>query len=199
MTRETPDRRCHTRDNVLRLAAALQETSEHPLAHAVMDKVRNERLAVPEARDAKALPGRDVEATIRRQVLARRSSRLLRELGAHPGPLAVQEGRRENAGRTVSWLVHKEGANVDLPGLPAFGDTIRGRALAVAKELGIDEVLAECCRPTKPPSSRRCVRRAEWWRWSATASTTRQRWRRQAAGSSCRPELTWQWRRPASP
>ncbi|MBT9492505.1 MAG: heavy metal translocating P-type ATPase, partial [Paucibacter sp.] len=43
-----------TREEVLRLSAALQKTSEHPLARAVMDTVRAERLSVPDAQDAKA-------------------------------------------------------------------------------------------------------------------------------------------------
>ena len=156
------------RDDVLRLAAALQNTSEHPLARAVMDKVRDERLPVPEACAAKALPGRGVEATVSGQVVALGSSRLLREWGVDPGPLAVDEQRLESEGRTVSWLIRKEGVKAELLGLLAFGDTIkpagrhavarlrqlgiqtvmltgdnRGSALAVAKELGIDEVHAE--------------------------------------------------------
>ena len=42
-----------SRDDVLRLAAALQRTSSHPLAVAVLDKVRAQRLPVPEAHGAK--------------------------------------------------------------------------------------------------------------------------------------------------
>ncbi|MBE0549092.1 MAG: heavy metal translocating P-type ATPase, partial [Rubrivivax sp.] len=41
-----------TRDDVLRLSAALQQTSEHPLARAVLDKARAEKLALPPALDA---------------------------------------------------------------------------------------------------------------------------------------------------
>jgi Cu+-exporting ATPase len=155
-------------EEVLRLSAALQKTSEHPLAHAVMDKVRAERLAVPEAHGAKALPGRGLEASVRGKVLAIGSSRLLRELNADAASLADEAQRLEGEGRTISWLIRKENGNAELLGLLAFGDTIkasarqavarlhelgvrtimltgdnRGSANAVAKELGIDEVRAE--------------------------------------------------------
>jgi Cu+-exporting ATPase len=46
-----------TREDVLRLAAALQRSSSHPLAVAVMDMVRGEELLVPEARDCRDCAG----------------------------------------------------------------------------------------------------------------------------------------------
>jgi P-type Cu+ transporter len=158
----------HTRDEVLSLSAALQQTSEHPLARAVMDKVRAERLAVPQALDARALPGRGVEATVGGRVLLLGSSRLLRELGVAVGALEADAHRLEADGRTVSWLLRKDGETVELLGLLAFGDAVkasardavarlhelgiatvmltgdnRGSAAAVARELGIDDFRAE--------------------------------------------------------
>jgi Cu+-exporting ATPase len=161
-----------TREEVLRLAAALQKTSSHPLAVAVMDQVRHERLPVPEAHDAQALPGRGVQGIVRGQTLALGSTRLLRELGLEEGRLHAEAQRLEQQGRTVSWLVQvqsqSDAGKQRLLGLLAFGDTIkpaaveavsrlhqlgirtvmltgdnRGAAEAVAKELGIAEVRAE--------------------------------------------------------
>ncbi len=156
------------RDDVLRLAGALQSTSDHPLAHAVMEKVRERRLDLPVANDARALPGRGLEASVGSDVLSLGSSRLLRELGVPPGALAADAQRLESEGRTVSWLVRKRGEQTELLGLLAFGDTIKasarpalarlqqlgirtvmltgdnaGSARAVAAQLGIDEVRAE--------------------------------------------------------
>ena len=156
------------RDEVLRLAAALQKSSSHPLALAVMDKVREERLSVPEVHEAKALPGRGVEGTVRGKKLALGSTRMLREYQLNEGDLLTDAQRLEMQGKTVSWLVESDGKKWRLLGLLAFGDTIkrtaaaavarlhqlgiktvmltgdnRGAAEAVAKELGIDEVRAE--------------------------------------------------------
>ena len=161
-----------TRDDVLLLSAALQQTSEHPLARAVMDRVGAEHLIVPQAHESQALPGRGLQASVRGQTLVIGSSRLLRELGIDRGELAGDAERLEAAGRTVSWLVRrgvrKDGELTELLGLLAFGDAVKasardavsrlhelgiatvmltgdnqGSADAVARELGITEVRAE--------------------------------------------------------
>jgi Cu+-exporting ATPase len=155
------------RDDVLRLSAALQKSSTHPLALAVIDKVRTERVPVPQAHDVKALPGRGVEGTVGGQRVSLGSGRLLRELGVDPAELSVDAVRLEGEGRTISWLI-RHGDRAELLALLAFGDTIkpsarhaverlhrlgvktvmltgdnRGSAAAVADALGIDEVRAE--------------------------------------------------------
>ena len=157
-----------TRDAVLLLSAALQQTSEHPLARAVMDTVRAEQLIVPQAHESHALPGRGLQATVRGQTLVLGSSRLLRELGVDRGALSSDAERLEAAGRTVSWLMRKDVERTELLGLLAFGDAVKasardavarlhelgiktvmltgdnqGSAYAVARELGITEVRAE--------------------------------------------------------
>ena len=158
-------------DDVLRLAAALQRSSAHPLAVAVLDRVRTQQLTVPEARNTSALPGRGVQGTVRGQVLALGSTRLLHERGLDAGALSPQADELEREGRTLSWLMSEVSGQANawqLLGLLAFGDTIkanapeaiarlhalgirtvmltgdnRGSAAAVAKALGISDVRAE--------------------------------------------------------
>ncbi len=157
-----------TRDTVLLLAAALQQTSEHPLARAVMSKVRAEQWVVPQAHESQALPGRGLEAVVSGQTLLLGSSRLRRELCVDRGSLASDAERLEDAGRTVSWLMRKDVERTELLGLLAFGDAVKssardavarlhelgiatvmltgdnqGSADAVARELGIKDVRAE--------------------------------------------------------
>ena len=133
-----------TRNEVLSLAAALQKTSEHPLALAVMDQVRGERMSVPIADAPKALPGRGVEGTVRGEVLVLGSSRLLRELGVDMSALVGEADCLEHEGRTVSWLVRKAGIKTDLLGLMAFGDSPKVSApdaIARLKKLGIETIM----------------------------------------------------------
>lgn len=156
-------------DDVLRLAGALQKTSEHPLAHAVLQRVQEQQLVLPETSNAKALPGRGLQASIDGQTIALGSTRLLNELAIDPQALAAEAKRLEGEGRTVSWLIRLgDAAPATLLGLFAFGDTIKptareaierlhklrirtimlsgdnyGSANAVAKALGIGEVVAE--------------------------------------------------------
>ncbi len=158
----------HSRDEVLRLSAALQQTSEHPLARAVMDAVQSRQVPVPQALDAKAMPGRGLQATVDGQVVLLGSTRLLHEKGLSSGCLAEEAQRLEGDGRTVSWLLRDGGERSELLGLLAFGDAIkatardavarlhalgietvmltgdnRGSAEAVARELGIGQFRAE--------------------------------------------------------
>ncbi len=156
------------RDTLLRLAAALQQGSEHPLARAVLQRAAAEKLTLPSATDTQALPGRGLQAVVDGRRLALGSGRLLRERGVEAGALAAEAARLEAEGRTVSWLLRETDGGAELLGLLAFGDALkpsareavarlrdsgirtvlltgdnRGSAMAVAGELGIDEVHAE--------------------------------------------------------
>ncbi len=155
-------------DQLLRLAAALQQTSQHPLAQAVIDAAQQRQLTIPEATDAQALPGRGVEGRVADQRLALGSSRLLQETGLDAGDLAGNAARLQAQGRSISWLIGQQGESPQLLGLLAFGDSIKpsardavarlrqmgiktvmltgdnhGSAAAVAAAIGIDDVFAE--------------------------------------------------------
>ncbi len=116
-----------TEDDLLRLAAALQAGSEHPLARAVLARAAS--VAVPPARDVRALPGRGVQGTVDGRVLMLGNGRLMRESGIGTTALATVAATLEADGRTVSYLAGADG----LLGLLAFGDAPKaGAASAVA-------------------------------------------------------------------
>jgi Cu+-exporting ATPase len=54
----------HNEDDLLRLAAAAEERSNHPLAHALVDAARARDLVWPPAEDVQVLPGRGLTATV---------------------------------------------------------------------------------------------------------------------------------------
>ena len=54
----------HTEEELLRLAAAAEEHSNHPLAHAIVDAARARELSWAAATAAQALPGRGLTATV---------------------------------------------------------------------------------------------------------------------------------------
>ena len=58
------DRRNHGEDDLLRMAAAAEERSNHPLAHAVVDAARARNLVWPPAEDVQILPGRGLAAKV---------------------------------------------------------------------------------------------------------------------------------------
>ena len=155
-------------EELLRLAAALQRSSEHPLARAVTNEAAARRIDPPAALAVRALPGRGVQGELDGATLYLGSRRLMRELDVQPADLDAAAARHESEGRTVSWLAREANGERALLGLLAFGDTAkasarraverlhaqgvrtvmmtgdnRGSAHAVASALGIDEVLAE--------------------------------------------------------
>lgn len=152
---------------LLGLAGAIQRNSEHPLARAVMEAAKQQSVAVADAQSMTALPGRGVQARVEGRSLAIVSTRHIAELKlAIPVALTGQSTALQQDGRTVSWLIDVDAAQII--GLLAFGDTLkpsalaaishlheldvktalvsgdnRGSAEAVGKQLGIDEVHAE--------------------------------------------------------
>lgn len=96
-----------SQEEVLTLAAALQESSNHPLAMAVLDRLREvpPSLPVPEALKTRALPGRGVEGVVHGRTVSLGSTRMLREFGLEEGSLLSAAWGFEQHGRTVSWLV----------------------------------------------------------------------------------------------
>jgi P-type Cu+ transporter len=156
------------RSDLLRLAAALQQGSQHPLARAVMEKAAAEDVAVLPATESRALPGRGVQAIVEGRTLYLGSSRLMQELGVDTSGLGGRELALAREGRSVSWLAAESNGSRGLVGLLAFGDALkagareaiaqlqaqgvrtvmlsgdnRGSAEAAARALGIDEVRAE--------------------------------------------------------
>ncbi|MGH8737726.1 MAG: heavy metal translocating P-type ATPase, partial [Burkholderiales bacterium] len=156
------------RGELLRLAAGLQQASQHPLARAVTEQAAAEGISLPAASDAKALPGRGVQAVVEGRTLYLGSSRLMQELGVDTSALAAREQALVREGRSISWLAAQGDGGHSLLGLLAFGDAVksgareaiaalhaqgvktvmlsgdnRGSAEAAARLLGIDEVRAE--------------------------------------------------------
>jgi P-type Cu+ transporter len=102
--------------DLLRLAAALQQGSEHPLARALLERAHADALALPSATEVQALPGRGLQGRVDGALLRLGSSRLLAERGATPGALQAAAQALQAQGRTVSWLLRERAA-----GAPAAG------------------------------------------------------------------------------
>ncbi len=126
--------------DTLRLAASLQQGSEHPLATAVRERAAGADVAPSALADFRALPGRGVEGRVgdRRLILGTR--RLLGERGLSPAALDDRAQAAEAVGHTVSWLADQD----TVLGFIAFGDNPRPEAQAAVNALrgqGIEAVM----------------------------------------------------------
>ena len=156
-------------DEALRLAAAVEADSEHPIARGIV-RTASERQLRPELASAfEALPGRGVRSEVNGRVLYIGGPALLRGLGVEPDPAVrlgvdaataraqsavylVEEtggGRRVLAALAVADIVRPESADAvralhdaGVQVVMMTGDT-KPVANAVAEEIGIDSVFAE--------------------------------------------------------
>ncbi|WP_372528463.1 heavy metal translocating P-type ATPase, partial [Piscinibacter sp.] len=92
------------RTELLRMAAALQSGSEHPLARAVLAVARDEGIEHPAAGGVQSVAGRGVSGVVDGSELRLGSSRWMQELGVDMLPLAAHAAELQRDGRTVSWL-----------------------------------------------------------------------------------------------
>jgi Cu+-exporting ATPase len=124
-----------TPDDLLPLAAGLQQSSDHPLARAVLDAAHAKGLPAPQAEAVRALPGRGVAGTVNRRSLWLGNDRLLQELHADPKALASQAEAEQALGRTVSWLIEQQADGTSVLGWLSFGDPIKPQAAAALAHL----------------------------------------------------------------
>ncbi|HTQ40253.1 MAG TPA: heavy metal translocating P-type ATPase [Pirellulales bacterium] len=152
-------------EQLLRLAAALEKASEHPLAAAIVTGAQERQLAVPDVVKFRSITGKGVTGNIENHDAALGNVKLLEELriavpkaaldraetlrrdgqtvmfvaidGTLTGLLSVADPIKASTPEAIGFL-HADGVRIVM----LTGDS-RTTAQAVAKKLGIDEVLAE--------------------------------------------------------
>jgi Cu2+-exporting ATPase len=152
-------------DEALRLAAAVEQDGEHPVARAIVKSAAERGVRPPPASDFQAIPGHGVQARVEGRQLAGGGPNLLKRLGVEPPPAlrafaeeAAERGQgvvylvedgRTLAAFAVADAVRPESADAvrrlhgdGLEVVMLTGDA-RPVAEGVARELGIDTVFAE--------------------------------------------------------
>ena len=120
---------------LLKLAAALERSSEHPLAEAIMAECDSRGIVARMVEDFAAVPGRGVTAREGQNVIAAGNVRLMNELGAEvPAGLAEQFAAE---GKTPLFFAK----NGELAGTIAVADEVKetsAEAIAALRKLGVD-------------------------------------------------------------
>jgi len=151
-------------DELLRLAAAVERYSEHPLARAVVDAASDRGLSVPEADEFDAPAGRGVTGVVEGRRVVVGTASLLTDRGVDPGSLVAAADRFRSEGATaVLVAIDSDPAGVlavSDPVKPTTAEAVRRlqadgievvmltgdnrvTAQAVADRLGIDRIEAE--------------------------------------------------------
>lgn len=153
-----------TEAELLRLAAGLEQNSEHPLAAAIVSGARDKEILPSKVEDFRSLTGKGVSGMVEGRSVAVGTALLLNELGIETKSLLAQAEPLRQEGQTVMFaaidgkaagllgvadpvkpttpeaidLLHREGLRLVM----LTGDN-RTTAEAVARRLHIDEVQAE--------------------------------------------------------
>lgn len=155
----------HTGEEILRLAAAVEVGSEHPLGEAIVRAARHRNLELPEVKHFQAIPGHGIRGEINGEIVMLGNRRLFHQQNYSLNPSVEDElSRLESDGKTAM-LVGRNGVVV---GIVAVADTLKPEAKeaiaflsrekvkvilltgdnqrtadAIARQLGIKQVIAE--------------------------------------------------------
>ena len=153
-----------TKEKVLLYAASAEQVSEHPLGQAIVKEARAARVKLIPAKDFKAVPGQGIRARVEDYLLRVGNLRLMEIEGLTLGSWAMEAERLSQAamtpmlvavGQEIVGIIAvadglKEGSRRAVNALKQMGLEVvmvtgdnRQSALAIAREVGLDKVLAE--------------------------------------------------------
>ncbi|MEO7425948.1 MAG: heavy metal translocating P-type ATPase [Fibrobacteria bacterium] len=151
-------------DDIVRLAAGLEQGSEHPLAAAIVAGAKDKGAAIPKVEGFASLTGKGVRGKVEGRDVALGNRALLEDLGFPLGDWPAKADELRKDGRTVMFVtvdgnvaallsvadpikastpeairkLHEDGIRI----IMLTGDN-KTTAEAVARNLGLDEVIAE--------------------------------------------------------
>ncbi|MBI2832432.1 MAG: copper-translocating P-type ATPase [Chloroflexi bacterium] len=153
-----------TQNEVLRLAGVAEKNSEHPLGEAIVQGAKERGLKLEDAKDFNAIPGHGVEVQLDGRSILLGNRKLMAERNIPLNGLTPEAERLEGEGKTAMFVAF----NGKPAGIVAVADTLketsaqavaelhrmglkvamitgdnRRTAEAIAKQVGIDRVLAE--------------------------------------------------------
>lgn len=114
----------YSKDEVLRLASALEQSSEHPIAVGIIKKVKEGKVAIPKPQNFNAITGKGVEANVEDKKVKVVSPGYLRD-----EKIRIPEDAYSDAAETVVFVLI-EG---ELAGYIALADEIRPESAAAIK------------------------------------------------------------------
>jgi Cu+-exporting ATPase len=153
-----------TGENVLKYAASAERGSEHPLGEAIVNKAKEDNIELHDPSDFMAIPGHGIKAVIDNKNILLGNADFMRDEGVVLKDLEGESERLANEGKTTMYVAIdkapagiiavadtlKENSILAIKALAKLGvETImitgdnKRTAEAIAKQVGIDRVLAE--------------------------------------------------------
>ena len=121
----------HSAEDVLRVALALQQQAEHPLARALCDYAAEQGIETAPADNLQVLAGRGAQGLVDGQSAWLGSARLLEEQHLDLTPWQQQAAELQADGASLSWLARGD----QVLGLLSFADSLKDNARATIDRL----------------------------------------------------------------
>jgi len=124
-----------TENEILRLASALEQKSEHPIATGILQKIKDLSITIPATENFNAITGKGVEATVEGKKILVVSPGYLKD-----NNIAIPDGFTANDTETVVFVI----INNELAGYIALSDEIRpesAEAIQTLKQNNIKSIL----------------------------------------------------------
>ncbi|MEM1311343.1 MAG: copper-translocating P-type ATPase, partial [Cyanobacteria bacterium P01_H01_bin.153] len=119
---------------LLRLMAAVEQNSEHPLAEAILEYAHRQEITIEKrlpVSDFAAIPGLGVQGRVSERLVQIGTARWMQELGVNPGRLAAREAALASQAKTTA-LIAVDG---EIAGLLAIADVLKPNARGAVERL----------------------------------------------------------------
>lgn len=125
---------------LIRLAAAVEKVSEHPLAEAIVNGAIQRKISIPEPKNFEAIPGHGVTANVEKHRVMLGNQKLMEREKINTGDLSVQATRLADEGKTPMYVA----IDYKPAGIVAVADTLKDdsrEAIRALQNLGIEVVM----------------------------------------------------------
>ncbi|PFJ24362.1 copper-translocating P-type ATPase [Bacillus anthracis] len=127
-------------EEVLRLVGAAEKNSEHPLAEAIVEGIKEKKINIPSSEMFEAIPGFGIESVVEGKQLLIGTRRLMKKFNIDIEEVSKSMEELEREGKTAMLIA----INKEYAGIVAVADTVKDTskaAIARLKKMGLDVVM----------------------------------------------------------
>ncbi|KPU55544.1 MULTISPECIES: heavy metal translocating P-type ATPase [Bacillus] len=127
-------------EEILRLVGAAEKNSEHPLAEAIVEGIKEKKIDIPSSETFEAIPGFGIESVVEGKQLLIGTRRLMKKFDIDIEEVSKSMEELEREGKTAMLIA----INKEYAGIVAVADTVKDTskaAIARLKKMGLDVVM----------------------------------------------------------
>ncbi|MDA1976725.1 heavy metal translocating P-type ATPase [Bacillus cereus] len=127
-------------EEILRLVGAAEKNSEHPLAEAIVEGIKEKKIDIPSSETFEAIPGFGIESVVEGKQLLIGTRRLMKKFNINIEEVSKSMEELEREGKTAMLIA----INKEYAGIVAVADTVKDTSKAAItrlKKMGLDVVM----------------------------------------------------------